>query len=76
MTKKERHNKKIQDRQNILDELLHFGNYMAVKDTEKSGGNTAGGSAGGKRRKIGKNKKFAKKPRHASVKGKKVRLIA
>uniref|UniRef100_A0A1I7VA66 Neuroguidin n=2 Tax=Loa loa TaxID=7209 RepID=A0A1I7VA66_LOALO len=71
MTKKEKHNKRIQDRQNILDELLHFGSYMAVKNTEKGGDNTAGGSAGGKRRKMGKNRKFSKKPNHAGAKGKK-----
>ncbi|VDO46342.1 unnamed protein product [Onchocerca flexuosa] len=70
MTKKEKHNKKIQNRQDILDELLHFGSYMAMKDTEKGGDNKADRGAG-RKRKIGKNKKFAKKPR--LVKGKKVK---
>uniref|UniRef100_A0A0R3RG00 Neuroguidin n=1 Tax=Elaeophora elaphi TaxID=1147741 RepID=A0A0R3RG00_9BILA len=73
MTKKERHNKKIQNRQNILDELLHFGSYMAVKDTKKGGDSRVGGNIHGKRRKIGKNRKFSKKPRQAGVKGKRVR---
>ncbi|VDN88715.1 unnamed protein product [Brugia pahangi] len=72
MTKKEKHNKRIKDRQNILDELLHFGSYMAVKDVEKSGNNMAGGSTGRKRKKIGKNKKFSKKLHHSGAKGKKV----
>ncbi|VIO97109.1 Uncharacterized protein BM_BM14714 [Brugia malayi] len=71
MTKKEKHNKRIKDRQNILDELLHFGSYMAVKDVEKSGNNMAGGSTGRKRKKIGKNKKFSKKLHHSGAKGKK-----
>lgn len=69
MKKKEKHNKKIQDRQNILDELLHFGDYMAVKDSKKSGESMAGSGGSGKRRRTGKNKKL----RHASTKGKKVR---
>lgn len=75
MTKKAKHNKKIHDRQNILDELLHFGSYMAVKDSKNGGDGTAGGRTSGKRRKIGKNGKFAKKSRHAA-KGKKVRLLS
>ncbi|CAG9537834.1 unnamed protein product [Cercopithifilaria johnstoni] len=71
VTKKEKHIKKIQDRQNILDELLQFGSYMAVKDTKKGTDNTARGSASGRRRKIGKNSKFSKKLHHAGAKGKK-----
>ncbi|KAL3998962.1 Sas10/Utp3/C1D family protein [Acanthocheilonema viteae] len=70
MTKKEKHNKRIQDRQNILDELLHFGNYMAVKDTKEGGNSGANVSARGKRRKVG-NRKFAKKLHHTGAKGKK-----
>ncbi|VDK82519.1 unnamed protein product [Litomosoides sigmodontis] len=71
MTKKAKHNKKIHDRQNILDELLHFGNYMAVKDSKKGVDDTAGGRSNGKRRKVSKNGKFAKKSRRAAAKGKK-----
>uniref|UniRef100_A0A8R1XPV5 Neuroguidin n=1 Tax=Onchocerca volvulus TaxID=6282 RepID=A0A8R1XPV5_ONCVO len=69
MTKKEKHNKKIQNRQDILDELLHFGSYMAMKDIEKGSDNTASHGAG-RKRKIGKNRKFAKKQ---LAKGKKVK---
>ncbi|VDM39761.1 unnamed protein product [Toxocara canis] len=34
-TKKERHERKLQNRQNILDELLHFGDYMAMDEGSK-----------------------------------------
>lgn len=76
MTKKEKHNKRIQNRQNILDELLHFGSYMAVNDVEKSVERRGDNISGGKRRKIGKNKKLSKKPRRGGEKGgKKVKLL-
>ncbi|MFH4977625.1 hypothetical protein AB6A40_004334 [Gnathostoma spinigerum] len=36
MSKRERHKKKKEDRQNILNDLLRFGDYMAASDTKHS----------------------------------------
>ncbi|VDN42044.1 unnamed protein product [Gongylonema pulchrum] len=61
VSKKERHKKRLENRQNILDELLHFGNYMAVQNAEDEGGRRAGK----KRTKLGRKGKLSKKPRLA-----------
>uniref|UniRef100_A0A183D894 SURF6 domain-containing protein n=1 Tax=Gongylonema pulchrum TaxID=637853 RepID=A0A183D894_9BILA len=62
VSKKERHKKRLENRQNILDELLHFGNYMAVQNAENDGERRAGK----KRTKMGRKGKLSKKPRLAT----------
>ncbi|VDK44478.1 unnamed protein product [Anisakis simplex] len=36
MTKKQQHEHRLQNRQNVLDELLHFGDYMAMDEGSKN----------------------------------------
>ncbi|VDN04014.1 unnamed protein product [Thelazia callipaeda] len=66
MTKKQKHNKRLKDRQNILDDLLHFGNYMAVSEVKNEGKGAVRDKARGKRKKVGSNNKSFKKPRFGS----------
>ncbi|TKR92836.1 hypothetical protein L596_007406 [Steinernema carpocapsae] len=79
MTKKERHEEKMRNRQNMLDNLLSFGDYMAADRVGQEGGGD-GDRKGGKRKggpmKGGKDsKRFNKskggKKKWISLKGKK-----
>lgn len=68
MTKKERHYKRLESRQNILDELLDFGSYMPVKNAQQS---NDGRTAGKKWKRVGRKRKPFKKLRYVNSKSRK-----